>query len=50
MPATPRRTRMNRILLALAAAWVAIALAIGGAAADAPLPRPSGIATTDDAR
>jgi hypothetical protein len=34
MPATPRRTRTNRILLALAAAWVVIALAIGAASAE----------------
>ena len=50
MPATARRTRTNRILLALAAAWVAIALAIGGTAAESPQPRATGDAATGNAR
>jgi hypothetical protein len=33
--AQPTR-RANRVLIALAAAWIAIALAIGGAAAEVP--------------
>jgi hypothetical protein len=49
-PTSSERRRSNRVLIILAAAWLAVALAIGGAAADGPsVDQVPGHVTADEA-